>query len=425
MPFAGNSQAAQAALDALRALDTRPGDTLILADNSGTAPRADGVTVVRASGEHSPARARNVGAELALTDWILFIDADCQAPRGLLDAYFTEPVESAVGALAGEVVPARGAATLAARYAGARSFLSQEAHLANPFRPRAVAANLLVRRSAFDQIGGFYEGLRAGEDTDFCWRLQAAGWRLEPRPAARVEHRYRTSLSQLRRQWRGYAAGRAWLARRYDGFEPRPAVLRAAARVARLGRGAEGGRPDHARQTVASTAGRLERARYLAIDALLGVDELAGFALSNRPNRDGDRPAQVVLVADRFPVPNDPLVEFARTLSGARVEATARPDPVDARAGRLVPVDYREDDGAGARLVGLVRLLIRHPLRSLRDVLRADRDGPSLLALAPAVLRLGHDRGAPVHALGGHHAGSTALRLARLAGRPLGGPCSS
>jgi Glycosyl transferase family group 2 len=425
MPFAGDSQAAQAALDVLLALDTSPGDKLILADNSGTAPRADGVTVVRASGEHSPARARNAGAEAASTDWILFIDADCQAPRALLDAYFAEPVDSAVGALAGEVVPARGAATLAARYAGARSFLSQGPHLANPFRPRAVAANLLVRRSAFDQLGGFYEGLRAGEDTDFCWRLQGAGWRLEPRPAARVEHRYRSSLSQLRRQWRGYAAGRAWLARRYDGFVPRPAVVRAAARVARLGRGAEGRRADHARASLASNAGRLERVRYLAIDALLGMDELAGFALSNRPHRDGDRAAQVVLVADRFPVPNDPLVELARTRSGARVEATARPDPVDALARRSMPVDYREDDGAGARLLALARLLIRHPLRSLRDVLGADRDDPSLLALAPAVLRLSDDRGAPVRALGGPRADSTAHRLARLAGRPLGGPGSS
>src|SRR5207249_2467918 len=114
--------------------------------------------------------------------------------------------------------------TLAARYAESRNFLGQEAHLAHPFRPRAAAANLLVRREAFEQVGGFYEGVRAGEDTDFCWRLQDASWSLELRPEARVEHRYRASLGELRRQWRGYAAGRAWLARRYDGFEPEPAV---------------------------------------------------------------------------------------------------------------------------------------------------------------------------------------------------------
>ena len=90
--------------------------------------------------------------------------------------------------------------------------------------PRAVAANLLVRRAAFEAVGGFYEGVRAAEDTDFSWRLQRAGWRLEGRREATVEHRYRTTVRALRRQWRGYAAGRAWLGRRYDGFAPEPAL---------------------------------------------------------------------------------------------------------------------------------------------------------------------------------------------------------
>ena len=147
----------------------------------------------------------------------------------------------AVGALAGEVVPAPGGRTLAARYGAARSFLRQEAHLAHPYRPRAVAANLLVRRAAFEQVGGFYEGVRAAEDTDFCWRLQEAGWALEIRPGARVEHRYRASVRELRRQWRGYAAGRAWLSRRYAGFEPEPAVVRALSRATHRARNAPSG----------------------------------------------------------------------------------------------------------------------------------------------------------------------------------------
>ena len=109
----------------------------------------------------------------------------------------------------------------AARYGAHKNFLDAGAHLAHPFMPRAAAANLLVRRAAFDAVGGFFEGLRAAEDTDFSWRLQRAGWTLVGRPAAAVEHRYRDSLPALRRQWRGYAAGRAWLGRRYDGFEPR------------------------------------------------------------------------------------------------------------------------------------------------------------------------------------------------------------
>jgi hypothetical protein len=58
MPFAGSRAEADTALAALRALDTGPDDELILADNSGTAPLADGVAVVAVTGEQSPSMVR-------------------------------------------------------------------------------------------------------------------------------------------------------------------------------------------------------------------------------------------------------------------------------------------------------------------------------------------------------------------------------
>ncbi|HWF36729.1 MAG TPA: glycosyltransferase, partial [Solirubrobacteraceae bacterium] len=159
MPFAGTPDEARRAAASLLALDRRAGDELILADNSGTAAALpEVVKVVRARGERSPAHARNAGAEQAARDWILFLDADCRPRSGLLDAYFAAGADPDVGALAGGVVPVPDARTLAARYGTARNFLSQDAHLAHPFRPRAVAANLLVRRAAFAALGGFYEG---------------------------------------------------------------------------------------------------------------------------------------------------------------------------------------------------------------------------------------------------------------------------
>ena len=458
MPFAGEDRAAEDAVGALLALDLLPGDELILADNSvvatarggvakargGVAKARGGVAVISAGGEPSPAHARNVGAAQAHADWILFLDADCRAPRGLLDAYFATPVADDVGALAGEVVPMPGGDSLASRYGSARSFLSQQAHLNHPYRPRAVAANLLVRRAAFEQIGGFYEGVRAAEDTDFSWRLQQAGWRLELRRAARVEHRYRATVADLRRQWRGYAAGRAWLGRRYDGFTPEPAVVRALGRVrgrtrtrlrlpapgaATAGRGPgsawnRGAPPVH--------GGALERGRFLALDALLSADELAGLALSNRPARRPRAVADVVVVADRFPERGDPLVEFVGALGSARVEAAARPERLDAEVAREVATDYREDDGIATRTGALMALVARHPVRSAGDMLarrrgepkRGDpgRGEPKLSELAPAALRLERDGQARVHALGGDEVWRTARRLARLAGRPLDEP---
>ncbi len=421
MPFAGDALEAAEAVAALMRLERRPDDELILADNSGTAPASDGVAVVVATDERSPAHARNAGAGTATRDWILFLDADCRPRRELLDQYFCEPVPESVGALAGEVLPLAARRSrrprrvpLAARYGATKGFLSQRQHLAHPYRPRAVAANLLVRRAAFVQVGGFYEGLRAAEDTDFAWRLQQAGWRLELRPEAWVEHRYRATLRELRHQWRGYAAGRAWLARRYDGFVPEPALSRAFGRLRRgPGRRAPTPRPSEGR-------GRLERGRYLALDALLAFEELAGFALSNRPARvdcGSAADTSVIFVADRFPSPDDPLIELPSALRGeARIEAARRPQvmPPDARQLRI---RYREDDGLAERLLAAASLLLAHPLRCLRDLGCRRKGDPSLLALSPAVRRLRRAPAARVQPLGGDGAADVADRLKALAGR--------
>jgi GT2 family glycosyltransferase len=419
MPFAGTGEAAREAIEALRSLDVGPGDELILVDNSGSvaSSESDAVTVIAASGERSPAHARNVGAARAKNDWILFLDADTRPAPGLLDAFWDGGITDDVGAVAGGIVAAAPAATLTARYGSARSFLDPQAHHEHSYRPRAAAANLLVRRAAFEQLGGFYEGVRAAEDTDFTWRLQEAGWRLDLRHQAQVEHRYRASLGELRRQWRGYAAGRAWLARRYDGFVPEPAARRALRRArarlrTQLGRRAS----PSARRSAGAVP---DRGRFFALDALLSVEELAGLALSNRPARTTRPPVAVVLVADRFPARGDPLVELADSLEHARVEAVGRPGALDLGAARRLTIDYQEDDGLLIRLTATALLVLRRPWRCLLDTMQRGSEDPPLFVIAPAVVRLEREPGARLHALGGPRSQANAERLARLAGRRL------
>ncbi len=68
-----------------------------------------------------------------------------------------------------------------------------QAHLAGASDAQDVdwlsGACLLVRRSAFEEVGGFDESyFMYAEDVDLCWRLARAGWTATYVPAAEVTH---------------------------------------------------------------------------------------------------------------------------------------------------------------------------------------------------------------------------------------------
>jgi GT2 family glycosyltransferase len=291
VPFAGSREQATAVVRMLNAIDTRPDDELIIADNSGTAPPMaaalfrDRATprFVSAPGEASAAHSRNVGATAAGNDWILFLDSDVIAPAGLLDSFFAEPIDERVGAITGDIAGIPDTRTLAARYGTARNFLGQRSHVNNPVRPRASSANLLVRRAAFEQVGGYTEGIWAGEDTDFTWRLQAAGWTLHFNEHAVVQHAYRTTLRALGRQWRGYAAGARWLAQRYPDFKPDPGLNRGIRLLLKrfgIGEGVAF-RADGRTAAASAPLSRGDRLQFLFVQIYLAIEEQIGLRMSN------------------------------------------------------------------------------------------------------------------------------------------------
>jgi hypothetical protein len=152
---------------------------------------------------------------------------------------------------------------------------------------------------------------------------------------------------------------------------------------------------------------------------VLSLEELAGFALSNRPEgADAPSDLQAVLIAERFPAVGDPLVELARALGHVRVEAAGRPREIDLAALRELPITYREDDGLAQRLVSTLALTARHPARVARDLYTRAPEDPPLRALAPLARRLQRDPTSRVLPLGSQ-AGATAQRVARMAGRRL------
>jgi GT2 family glycosyltransferase len=235
VPFAGTAPALRALVLRLAALRTREGDTITVADNrgvaGGTALGTGAVAVVEAAARRGSYHARNVGTLRGDAEWVLFVDADVEPAHDLLDRLFDPEPGERTAVLAGAVIDepptgdGRGPAAL--RYAWLKSSMSQETTLGHGRWAFAQTANAAVRRAAFEEVGGFRDGLRSGGDADLCFRLGAAGWRLETRPGAAVLHRNRTTVPRMLAQRARHGAGAQWLSREHPGSFParRPAGL--------------------------------------------------------------------------------------------------------------------------------------------------------------------------------------------------------
>ena len=362
VPFLGSAAEGRELLTSLRKLRLGEEDEVVVVDNGGTlavgamgdAGRAGAPRVVPALEQRSSYYARNAGAEAAGNDWLLFLDADTRPPAGLVDDYFREPIGEDVGAVGGGVVAARGQRSRVARYAASRRYLSQAAHFRDVHRPYAITANLLVRRSAWAGVGGFFEGLRSGGDQDFCWRIQDASWSIEYREPAAVEHLHRERVYPLLRQMARYSAAIAWMERRAPGSSPRP---RAARRLARSAVGALGW----------LGLGRRERALFKLLDGAVVLAEAAGYLLSNdatsgavaagTPARAGQPAAACALLVGEFP--SAASAGLAARPAVVAVEALRRPERPDRAAARGLLARYAEDDGVLRRLLAVAALRLR------------------------------------------------------------------
>jgi mycofactocin system glycosyltransferase len=179
------------------------------------------VTVLRHDRSKGPAAARNTGLAACETDFVAFLDSDVVPRRGWLEALLGHFCDPAVALVAPRIVGLREPENLVARYEAVRSSLDL-GHREAPVIPYGTvsyvpSAAIICRRTALNEMGGFDETLRSGEDVDLCWRFIEAGARLRYEPIALVGHDHRTQLREWFARKAFYGASAAPLAVRHPG----------------------------------------------------------------------------------------------------------------------------------------------------------------------------------------------------------------
>ncbi|MGE0702988.1 MAG: glycosyltransferase [Vicinamibacterales bacterium] len=155
--------------------------------------------------------ARNIGLSAATGSIVAYTDADVRVDRDWL-TYLVQPflTSDAVGSGGPNVVPADDPwiAQCVARSPGGPTHVLFDDRRAE----HVPGCNMAFRRDALLAIGGFNPiYLRAGDDVDVCWRLQAQGWTIGFAPSALVWHRHRSTVAAYWRQQVGYGEGEVWL----------------------------------------------------------------------------------------------------------------------------------------------------------------------------------------------------------------------
>ncbi len=155
--------------------------------------------------------ARNVGLAAATGEIVAYTDADARVDPDWL-TYLVQPMllSDVAGAGGPNVVPPDDpwVAQCVARAPGGPSHVMLDDRIAE----HVPGCNMAFRRDALLSIDGFNPVyLRAGDDVDICWRLQARGLRIGFAPAALVWHHHRPSVKAYWHQQVGYGEGEAWL----------------------------------------------------------------------------------------------------------------------------------------------------------------------------------------------------------------------
>lgn len=211
IPSRGESPAFVECLLSLTRQTLAPSDYEILVVDDASESEFEGLPssarLVRLTEWRGPGGARNEGVRLALAPVVAFTDDDCVVPSDWLDTLldalerYSEAV-SVGGYLRpnDRAIAESPAARLELHGVKRNGSFDPESIQQSGLAPAWGTANLAWRKKQFIEIGGFEEGISAGEDRDLALRAGALDWQAVSLRLA-VEHHRTYSWSDLWRQW--------------------------------------------------------------------------------------------------------------------------------------------------------------------------------------------------------------------------------
>ena len=167
-------------------------------DDSAARALAAGARLLRTTGALGPGAARNLGARSARGEWLLFVDADCEAGPETLAVAAGGARSGYADAIFGSYDDAPAASGLVARY---KNLYHHYVHQSAGSTARSFWAGCgAVRRDAFLAVGGFdaHRYPRPSiEDIELGYRLTDAGYRIRFQPDLTVKHLKAWTLAAL------------------------------------------------------------------------------------------------------------------------------------------------------------------------------------------------------------------------------------
>lgn len=148
-----------------------------------------------------PGLARNTGVVAARANVLVFIDADCWAESGWLqaaiDAVEPDPARNVVG---GDVRIGFGEPKRLTPLEAYEAVFAYRQRFYIEKRRFSGTGNLAMGRPVYDAVGPF-AGINTAEDQDWGRRAFAAGYVTRYVPAMRIYHPARTTMDELQRKW--------------------------------------------------------------------------------------------------------------------------------------------------------------------------------------------------------------------------------